>query len=309
MRRLSLHGLLAQAQAWLFVLLWARGSGSARPARQVLGLAAACAALALVLQAPGLREEAMAQETRIRQLQERRAELQRQWQEQQALLATGPASSPASASASAWRWHELALAAGLRLEHLKPVATSVPGLQQWQLRVRGRYAQHGAWAAALAVQPLRLVRYQLQAAPDGLHLADLVIEPVMVIPGSAPDAPAPRYAASPHLDPLGEPGPADPWADLPAAWRAQAQRPRALLETAPLSAFALSGTLRRGEEWLALLNWQRMTHTVRVGDALGQHLGRVQRIDEQGLLLREIVRDATGQWVEHERLWRVGEGP
>jgi type IV pilus assembly protein PilP len=41
-----------------------------------------------------------------------------------------------------------------------------------------------------------------------------------------------------------------------------------------------------------------MLYQVRPGHHLGQNYGRVVRITETELSLREVVQDATGDWVE-----------
>jgi len=35
-----------------------------------------------------------------------------------------------------------------------------------------------------------------------------------------------------------------------------------------------------------------------VGDYMGQNYGRVLRISESDLVLREVVQDAAGEWIE-----------
>jgi len=58
-----------------------------------------------------------------------------------------------------------------------------------------------------------------------------------------------------------------------------------------------------------MLRLEQRVHVLRAGDYLGPELGRVRRIDEQGLWLRELVRDASGRWSEQLRHWRVGQTP
>ncbi len=228
------------------------------------------------------------------------------------------ASSPAlgaGAELGPWHWRRLALVAGLAVELIKPLEAggARTEAQQLQLRLRGRYHQYGVFVAALGetAHGVRLLRYQLQSGPAGMHLADLVLEllPSPKLAVSHQAGPKRSYQGASGADPLAEPPPVDAWAELPAHWRAELSRTKGLLEASPLSAFALTGTLRRGGEWLALLQDDRMLHTLRVGDPLGPHAGRVLRIAEHGLWLREIVRDSEGRWSEHERLWRVGEKP
>jgi len=47
-----------------------------------------------------------------------------------------------------------------------------------------------------------------------------------------------------------------------------------------------------------VLQVDRALHHVVVGQHLGQNYGRVTRIDDDSVSLKEIVQDATGDWVE-----------
>ena len=41
-----------------------------------------------------------------------------------------------------------------------------------------------------------------------------------------------------------------------------------------------------------------MLYQVKVGDYLGQNYGRITKITETEVALREIVQDAAGEWIE-----------
>ena len=77
----------------------------------------------------------------------------------------------------------------------------------------------------------------------------------------------------------------------------------------PLRELYFTGTFRQGAVWVALMRSGRLVHTVKVGDYLGPHLGRVQAVDQDGLDLRELKRDERGLWAEHRLRWRVGVAP
>lgn len=293
-----------------FRWVWA-SQGSARLVA-VLALAAAVGAVLQHLLHPSPSHEA-------RQAQAAGNEaLERQLDGLRTRLAQLAAAPPPSAAAlhpaedgGSWRWHTAALAAGLRVDRLRPVPAEGAQPARLELRLRGRYPQHGAFVADLARQalPFRLLSYRLQASPDGLHAADLLLAlpPALVsLPGA--DMPAPDFADA--SDPFAaRVQPADPFADLPPPWREELQRPRGVLESAALSAFELTGTLERAGAWVGLLRGQGLVHSVGPGDYLGPQLARVLRVDEQGVWLRELVRDAEGRWSARERLWRVGDGP
>lgn len=70
------------------------------------------------------------------------------------------------------------------------------------------------------------------------------------------------------------------------------------LEEMPLDALTLVGTMVREGQPVALVRAGNQLHTVRVGQHLGQNYGRVLRITEAELALRELVQDAAGDWVE-----------
>jgi type IV pilus assembly protein PilP len=76
------------------------------------------------------------------------------------------------------------------------------------------------------------------------------------------------------------------------------ERRREVLEGFPLDQIRMVGMMRQGGINVALLETNGTTHMVRVGNYLGQNFGVVTRITETELLLKEIVQDAAGEWVE-----------
>jgi type IV pilus assembly protein PilP len=49
---------------------------------------------------------------------------------------------------------------------------------------------------------------------------------------------------------------------------------------------------------VALVTVGKLLYQVRVGDHLGQNFGRVTKISETEVSLREVVQDAAGEWIE-----------
>jgi Tfp pilus assembly protein PilP len=96
---------------------------------------------------------------------------------------------------------------------------------------------------------------------------------------------------------------------MPSHWQAELKRERQPLEAHALRDLFLTGTLRQGLNWFALVRVGGIVHTLQVGDYVGPDLGLVRSVDEEGLDLREIGRDPSGQWVELPRRWRVGVSP
>ena len=58
------------------------------------------------------------------------------------------------------------------------------------------------------------------------------------------------------------------------------------------------GSLNRNGQPVALVTVDKLLYQVRVGNYLGQNYGRITRISETELGLREIVQDAAGEWIE-----------
>jgi type IV pilus assembly protein PilP len=76
------------------------------------------------------------------------------------------------------------------------------------------------------------------------------------------------------------------------------ERRREVLEGFPLDQIRMVGMMRQGGNNVALLETNGSTHMVRVGNYIGQNFGVVTRITETEVLLKEIVQDAAGEWVE-----------
>jgi type IV pilus assembly protein PilP len=78
-------------------------------------------------------------------------------------------------------------------------------------------------------------------------------------------------------------------------------RRREPLESYPLDSLKLVGHLNRPSTGpVALLQADKAIFQVRVGNYLGQNFGRVTRISETEVNVKELVQDAAGDWVERE---------
>ncbi len=82
--------------------------------------------------------------------------------------------------------------------------------------------------------------------------------------------------------------------------RPDPNRRKELLESYPLDTIRMVGTIEKGGRMYAILQVDRAVHYVVVGQHLGQNEGRVTRIDDNAVTLREIVQDAVGDWVERQ---------
>jgi type IV pilus assembly protein PilP len=96
---------------------------------------------------------------------------------------------------------------------------------------------------------------------------------------------------------------------LAVALKAEARQPNSLLagemnrrkdplEAYPLDGMAMVGSVARDKQPVALLKVDNLLYQVKMGDYLGQNYGRVTRITETEITLREIVQDAAGEWIE-----------
>lgn len=70
------------------------------------------------------------------------------------------------------------------------------------------------------------------------------------------------------------------------------------LEAYPIDVMTMVGSLDKKGTPTALLKVDTLLYQVRVGNYIGQNYGKIIRISENSIQLREIVQDATGDWVE-----------
>lgn len=81
----------------------------------------------------------------------------------------------------------------------------------------------------------------------------------------------------------------------------EADRAREPLESFPLDALRMVGTLeRRKERWAIFLDSDDLIYRAGIGNYLGRNHGRITGISESGVRLREIVKAPHGGWVERE---------
>jgi type IV pilus assembly protein PilP len=80
------------------------------------------------------------------------------------------------------------------------------------------------------------------------------------------------------------------------------------LEASPLDAVSMVGSLLKVGQPVALVRLDNLLYQVRVGNYLGQNYGRITKVSETGVTLREIVQDAAGEWVERTATLQLQEG-
>ncbi len=80
------------------------------------------------------------------------------------------------------------------------------------------------------------------------------------------------------------------------------------LEAFPLDAMVMVGSLDKSGVPTALLKVDNLVYQVKVGNYLGQNYGKIIKITETAIQLREIVQDATGDWIERMATLDLQEG-
>jgi type IV pilus assembly protein PilP len=76
-------------------------------------------------------------------------------------------------------------------------------------------------------------------------------------------------------------------------------RRKEALEAYPLDAMAMVGSLLQAQP-TALVQVEKLLYQVKVGSYLGQNYGKVTKITESEVALREIVQDSAGEWIERQ---------
>ena len=70
------------------------------------------------------------------------------------------------------------------------------------------------------------------------------------------------------------------------------------MEAFPLDSMVLVGSIIKAGQPVALVKVDSLLYQVKLGTYLGQNFGRVTKISETEVTLREIVQDAVGEWIE-----------
>lgn len=90
---------------------------------------------------------------------------------------------------------------------------------------------------------------------------------------------------------------------------AELNRRREPLESFPLDSMTMVGSVVKQGVQHALLRVDNLLYQVKVGDYLGQNYGRIMRITETEVTLRELVQDAAGDTVERPATLQLQERP
>jgi type IV pilus assembly protein PilP len=129
--------------------------------------------------------------------------------------------------------------------------------------------------------------------------------------------PAP-YAGAQSVDPFSQS--VDPFSSqkLAVALKQEARQPNSLLaaetnrrkeplEAFPMDSMSMVGSVMKNGQQYALLRVDNLLYQVKVGDYLGQNYGKITRISETEVTLREVVQDAAGEWIERTSTLQLQE--
>ena len=88
---------------------------------------------------------------------------------------------------------------------------------------------------------------------------------------------------------------------------AEINRRKEPLEAYPLDSMGMVGSVVKQGRQYAFLRVDNLLHNVKVGDYLGQNYGKITKISETDVSLREIVQDAAGEWIERTSVIQLQE--
>ena len=87
---------------------------------------------------------------------------------------------------------------------------------------------------------------------------------------------------------------------------AELSRRKEPLEAYPLDSMGMVGSVNKGTP-MALLRVDNLLYQVKLGEHIGQNYGRIMKITETQIELREIVQDAAGEWIERTSTLQLQE--
>jgi type IV pilus assembly protein PilP len=84
-------------------------------------------------------------------------------------------------------------------------------------------------------------------------------------------------------------------------------RRKEALESYPLDTMAMVGSLVKQGQPVALVKVDNLLYQVRPGNYLGQNYGKITKVGETEVVLRELVQDAAGEWIERTATLQLQE--
>ncbi|EWS57098.1 MULTISPECIES: pilus assembly protein PilP [unclassified Methylibium] len=137
-----------------------------------------------------------------------------------------------------------------------------------------------------------------------------------VRPSIAPLSPPKRFDPQPYEQARA----VEPFSSqkLAVALKQEARQPNSLLagemnrrkeplEAYPLDSMSMVGSVSKQGRQFALLRVDNLLYQVKVGDYLGQNYGKITKISETEVGVREVVQDAAGEWIERPSALQLQE--
>lgn len=88
---------------------------------------------------------------------------------------------------------------------------------------------------------------------------------------------------------------------------AEVNRRKEPLEAYPLDSMSMVGSVSKSGRPYALMRVDNLLYQVKIGDYLGQNYGKITRITETEIGVREVVQDAAGEWIERPTALQLQE--
>ncbi|RJX31746.1 MAG: pilus assembly protein PilP [Oxalobacter sp.] len=155
-----------------------------------------------------------------------------------------------------------------------------------------------------------IVTFALMGCSQEAQIRDWMEQTKRQTPVSVPKIPEPKtyapftYTRKDAIDPFNSVKLSMALAKLRAqsgkGLRPDMERRREPLEQFPLDTVRMVGTLERPGLAYAILQVDKAIFQVKVGNYVGQNFGMVTGITEDAVELKEIVQDASGEWVERK---------
>jgi type IV pilus assembly protein PilP len=76
------------------------------------------------------------------------------------------------------------------------------------------------------------------------------------------------------------------------------ERRKEPLESMPLDNMRMVGSFNKGGQLVAIIKVDNLLYQIKPGNYLGPNYGRVTKVAETEVVMREIVQDAAGEWIE-----------
>jgi type IV pilus assembly protein PilP len=115
-----------------------------------------------------------------------------------------------------------------------------------------------------------------------------------------------RREVKPNVSPLSPPKKfeAQPYSSAQAVEPFSNQKLTVALK---LEGMSMVGSVAKQAQPFALLRVDNLLYQVKPGEYIGQNYGRITKITETQIVLREIVQDAAGEWIERASTLQLQE--